>query len=523
MYKNNPIISWFTTAMLVLGSMLLLSAFDRDEHAQQHELDHELGVVEFDISCNQDAQEEFLTGLAHLHHMMYEQARPHFETVAEVDPDCAMAHWGIAMTSFYPLWMPTPDELLERGKAAVETARAIGAPTEREEAYIAAVDVFFTDPVSAIESPAADHAARLEAWKEAQRSVHESYPDDVDAAALYALAEISYAQTQFSPYEERDFSPNLRAGELIEDFFGDHPEHPGLYHYLIHTYDSPELAHKAEEAARGYDELAPETPHALHMPSHIFVRLGEWKETVEWNERSAEAAMRQADEDPHAIVHYVHALDYVMYGYLQLGNEEKARETLERVRDVDNMLENMPAGYGVAAAQARYYLELQKWEEAAQIELGYPDIIDWGELPETKALFSYARGLGAARTGDLDQAEEEHHRIDGYVSDLREAGNDYWAYMTEALGKAVEAWTLYERGETEEALALMSEAADLEDSMDKHPTSPGEVLPVRELYGELLMKEGRIEDAIEAFETSLDRTPNRRNALNKLDDVIAAQ
>ncbi|TVR36049.1 MAG: hypothetical protein EA390_01020 [Balneolaceae bacterium] len=523
MYKNNPIVIWFATVMLILGSTLLFSACDRGEHSEVHELEHDHGVVEFEISCNEEAQEEFLTGLAHLHHMMYEQARPHFETAAEVDTDCVMSHWGIAMTSFYPLWMPTPDELLERGKAALETARAIGAPTEREEAYIAAVDVFFTDPDPVIESPAADHAARLEAWKEAQRSVHESNPDDVDAAAFYALAEISYAQTQFSPDEERDFSPNLRAGELIEDFFDDHPEHPGLFHYLIHAYDSPELAHKAEEAARGYDQIAPDTPHALHMPSHIFVRLGEWEETVEWNERSAEAALRQADEDAHALMHYVHALDYMMYGNLQLGDWEKAQETFEKVRGVEMVPEDMASAYGVAAPQARYYLEQHKWEEAAGLELGYPDILPWEEMPEAKALFAYARGLGSAKTGDLDQADAERERIDEYMSQLHDDGNTYWAYMTDALGKAVEAWVLYERGNTEEALALMSDAADLEDSMDKHPISPGEIYPVRELYGELLFREDRIEDAREAFETSLERTPNRRNALNRVDDVIAAQ
>ena len=507
----------FTTAFFVFLLILFTGCPPQDERTV-----HEHGSVDFQISCSEEAQEEFEEGLAHLHHMMYEQARPHFETMAEVDPNCAMAHWGIAMTSFYPLWMPTPEELLERGKNAVETAKSIGAETEREEGYISAVEAFFTDPEPAPESAAADHAARLESWTEAQRELHENYPDDVEAGSFYALAKISYAQTQFSPDEERDLTPNREAGELLERFFEDYPQHPGLFHYLIHAYDSPQLAHKAEEAARGYDQIAPDSPHALHMPSHIFVRLGHWEETAEWNERSAEAAMRDTDEDPHAIVHYVHALDYMMYGYLQLGNEEKARETLERVRNIDLMPENMPAGYGVAAPQARYYLEQQKWEEAAQLELGYPDVIDWGELPETKALFSYARGLGAARTGDLDQAKEERDRIDGYVSDLREAGNDYWAYMTEALGKAVGAWTLYERGETEEALALMSEAADLEDSMDKHPTSPGEVLPVRELYGELLLKENRIEEAKAAFEASLERTPNRRNAQNRVEQIAGA-
>lgn len=505
--------------ILVLLFSKIMCSQETEQHLQDESSDHEHGVVEFSISCSEEAQAEFETGLAHLHHMMYEQARPHFEAAAEADSECAMAHWGIAMTSFYPLWMPTPDALLERGKAAVASAREIGAPTEREEAYIAAVEAFFTDPEPQPESRAKDHEARVEAWKKAQREIHENHPDDVDAAAFYALADVCYAQTQFSPDEERDYSRQREAGALLERFWEDHPQHPGLFHYIIHAYDSPELADKAVEAAEGYDQIAPDTPHALHMPSHIFVRLGHWEETIDWNNRSAEAALRQADHDSHAKLHYVHALDYKMYGYLQVGDEENARETLDKVMAVETLPDDMISGYGVAAAIARYHLELKKWEEAAQLEIGVPEVVTWERYPENMALFHYTRGLGAARTGDLEQAETEREYIRQAVNDLHEAGNSYWAYMSEALGKAVEAWTLYERGETDRALNLMSEAADLEESMDKHPVSPGEVLPVRELYGELLLKEGREEEAMAAFEASLERTPNRLNALNNLDEL----
>jgi tetratricopeptide (TPR) repeat protein len=487
----------------------------------QHDT-HRLGEVDFPISCSPEARDQFARGLAQLHHMMYGQARDHFEAAAATDAECAMAHWGVAMASFQPLWHPTSDEDLARGKEAVRTARELGAPTDRERAHIAAAEAFFTDPVPSEASRPADHAARVSAWKEAQRRVHEAHREDVDAAAFYALAKVAYAQARFSPTDDPDFARQREAGALLLSYLDHHPAHPGLHHYLLHAYDSAELAPGAERVARAYDDLAPETVHALHMPSHIFVRLGRWEETAELNERSAEAAMRQLEADPHAIMHYAHGLDYAMYAYLQMGEEQKARETLQRIRDIDVPSPTYAFAYGVAAPQARYYLEQQKWEEAAQLDPGMPDVIEWGNYPAAKALFHYARGLGAARTGELAQAGAERDRIEGAVIDLRDRGDNYWAYMTEALRQALDAWIAYERGDTETALSLMSEAADLEDSMDKHPISPGEVLPVRELYGELLLREGRTEEARAAFEASLKRTPNRRNAMAGIHRIATA-
>jgi tetratricopeptide (TPR) repeat protein len=487
---------------------LLTPAVALAQHAE-----HQHGTVDFAISCNDEAQERFHLGLAQLHHMMYDQAMPHFQAATEADPDCAMAHWGIAMASFQPLWHPTPDAGLERGRAALERARQIGAPTERERAHLAAVEAFFADPSPPAADRPSDHAARTRAWMDAQREAHEAHPDDEDAAAFYALATVAHAQTQFAPDAERDYTSQRAAGAVLERYLDDHPEHPGLHHYLIHAYDSPALADEARSVAARYDRLAPETAHALHMPSHIFVRLGQWEETADLNERSAEAALRQAASDPGAMGHYVHALDYVMYAYLQMGDEDRARETLERVRAVEETPAALAWAYGIAAPQARYYLERQRWEEAARLEPGQPAILQWEDYPAANALFHYARGLGAARSGDLDQAEVEAARIAAAVRSLREAGDAYWAHLTDALGMAVEAWVLYERGDVDQALALMSEAADLEDSMDKHPVTPGEVLPVRELYGELLLREGRTAEARAAFEASLQRTPNRRNAM----------
>jgi tetratricopeptide (TPR) repeat protein len=511
-----------TLLILSLGVLLFADLALGQHHHHEHD-GHQLGQIDFPISCNEEAQEQFEMGVAQLHHMMYEQARPHFQAAAEADPQCAMAHWGIAMTSFQPLWYPASDEALERGQTALEEAGRLGTPTEREAAHIAAAEAFFTDPDPPAPDRSSDHQARLRAWVDAQRAAHVAFPEDVDAAAFYALAEVAYATTLFSPDEERDYTRQRRAGAVLERLLDEHPEHPGLFHYLIHAYDSPELAHKAEEVARGYDKVAPETVHALHMPSHIFVRLGKWEENVEWNERSAEAALRVWDRDPHASAHYVHALDYMMYGYLQLGDEENARRTLERAQAVEQMYPAPFAGYNLAAPQARYYLEQRKWEEAASLEPRNPEVLPWENYPMAEALFHYARGLGAAHVGNLEQAEAERERIRQSVQTLNESGNTYWAHMTDALGKAVEAMVLYERGATNEGLALMREAADLEDSMDKSPITPGEVFPVRELYGELLLREGRFEEARQAFEESLKRTPNRHNALTGLQRATAAR
>lgn len=502
-----------------LVSTLTVLLFASPGLAQQNE--HELGEVDFPVSCNAEAQTQIETGVAQLHHMMYDRARPLFQAATKADPDCAMAWWGLAMTHFQPLWHPTSDAGLERGKAASQEARSIGAPTEREEGYIAAVHAFFSDPQTAAER-SSQHEARVDAWRQAQRASHEAFPQDVDAAAFYALAEIAYAATQFSPEEEHDYSRERAAGALLGRYLEQHPEHPGLHHYSIHAYDSAELARRAEDVAGRYDDLAPFTPHALHMPSHTFVRLGRWEETVEWNERSAAAALENPVQGRTSL-HYPHALDYMMYAHLQLGQDAKARETLERVRDIEDVQPDFAAAYGIAAAQARYHLEQRNWDEAAELEAGTPEALAWEEHPAAEALFHYARGLGAARAGDLEQAQAEADRIAARVDRLRDAGDAYWAHMTDALGKAVDAWARYERGDTEQALALMREAANLEESMDKHPVTPGEVLPVRELYGELLLREGRGEQAEAAFEASLERTPNRRNALEMLEGTMAAR
>ncbi len=472
------------------------------EHAEH-------GTVEFPVSCNQAAQDHIEEGLAHLHHMMYEQSRPHFEAASEGDEACAMAHWGIAMTHFQPLWHPTSDEDLARGKAAVEAAQDLGAPTAREEGYIAAAAAFFADPDPPEADRPSDHRARVQAWTEAQRALHEAHPDDVDAAAFYGLAQVAGAPPLV---EDETYSQQREAGALLEPYFEAHPRHPGLFHYLIHAYDNPVLAPEAEEVARGYDDLAPDVPHALHMPSHIFVRLGQWEETADWNRRSADAAARQP-VDGVTSLHYPHALDYLMYAYLQRGEEAQARETLEEVEAIEEVQPVFASAYGIAAARARFAVEREQWEEAANLEPRTPAALPWEDFPAAEAIVHFARGLGAARSGNEEQAEDEIERLEGFAQALDDEGDDYWADQTRVQVKGARAWLAHERGDGEEALALMRDAADLEDSMEKHPITPGSVRPARELYGEMLLLEDQAEEALRAYEATLERNPNRRHAV----------
>jgi tetratricopeptide (TPR) repeat protein len=458
---------------------------------------HDHGVVNFRVACNEKAQEAIETGLGILHHMMYEQAREQFEAAAAADPGCAMAHWGIAMSHFQPLWAAPTDDSLAQGKAAIAAARSIGDLPEREKAYIDAAAAFY-------EGEGVGFADRLAAWERAQRNLHQRDPEDVDAAAFYALARIATA-----PREDRQFLQQREAGTLLEGYFDKHPEHPALFHYLIHAYDNPVLAAEAKRVAHLYDQLAPDVPHALHMPSHIFVRLGEWENAIAWNERSAEAALRQPVNGATSL-HYPHALDYLMYAYLQLDDQEGVEKTLERVEAIDQVQPNLASAYGIAAARARYVLEQERWQEAADLPVREPAALAWDEFPACDALIHYARGLGAARSGDFAGAQKEIAQIQALA---QAEPDDYWTQQTKILADTVAAWVAYGQGERRRGLATMREAADLDDSLDKHPVTPGAIRPARELYGEMLLLEGRHAEALAACEKILEKAPNRRLAL----------
>jgi len=437
-----------------------------------------------------------------LHHMMYAQAEKEFRSIVASEPDCAMAHWGIAMTLFHPLWPGEPTEVeLQQGSQAIEKATSLQPPTEREQAYINAAGTYYRDWRNKSDPE------RIASWKTAQNNVYQDNGDDTDAAAFYALALLATA-----PKGDKSYAHQREAGAILEHLYSREPEHPGVVHYLIHAYDNPELAVRALEAARAYDKIAPNVPHALHMPTHIFTRLGIWTDSIDWNTRSAKAAL---DYPVNGAIshHYLHALDYLIYAYLQGAEDDKAKAVLDQMNERDNYQQTFVTGYALAALPARYTLERKQWHDAAGLEVPARDSFPWENYPEVEALIHYARGLGAAHDGDTPGAREALSALDAIHTRLVEAGQQYWGVLVDAQRKTVAAWLDFSEDRKDSAIQLMEEAARLEDSVDKNPVTPGSMLPARELLGEMLLLSGNPEKAIKAFETSLETAPNRFNSL----------
>ena len=464
--------------------------------------DHAHGTVAFETSCAEATHSSMNQGVALLHHMMYDQAAAHFTAAAEADPACAMAHWGLAMTYLHPLWAPSTQEEIEKGRAAIRKARSLTPATDREAAYVAALEAFFT-PESAT------FPERLAGWESGMKAVHEVAPEDVEAAAFYALSRLATA-----PRDDKRFARNAEVGGELQALHAAHPDHPGLFHYTIHAYDNPVLAAQAEDVARGYDKIAPNVPHALHMPSHIFVRLGMWPDVIAWNRRSAAAALDQPVAGG-VSMHYPHAIDYLVYAHLQRGEDEEAQAALDELLSVDGQIQsNLAAAYGLAAARARLPLERGDWAAAAALQSAVPAYFPWDQHPAAQAITEFAVGLGAARTGDVAVAAASAERLDALHARLEEMNDTYWAIQVDAQRKTVRAWQALAEERADDAVALMQEAADLEDSVDKHPVTPSAVRPARELLADMLATVGRPAEAIQAYDQTLAVSPGRLNALH---------
>lgn len=478
-------------------------AFSKEEHHETEGKTKQLGSVQFPISCSAEAQKRFNHAVALLHSFWYEKAGQEFNAITEMEPTCAMGYWGVAMSLYHPLWAPPSVAELQKGREAVKQAKSAGTKTGREKDYIYAIEVFYKD------SDKLDHRTRALAYEKAMERVYRRYPDDPEAAIFYALALNGTAQPT-----DKNYTNQKKAAEILNRMLGEKPDHPGVAHYIIHSYDSPALAQLALPAARSYAKIAPASPHALHMPSHIFTRLGMWRESIESNQASATAAEERVLKirPDTGSFEQLHALDYLMYAYLQIAQDQQARQMLDKVRSIEKVdTGNFAAAYAFAAIPARYALERRQWSEAAALTV-YPDTFPWERFRYAEAITHFANALGAARSGDVAGAQKGIEKLDSIHQALLDAKDGYWADQVKIQREVAAAWLAHAQGKNEEALNLMQSAADLEDSTEKHPVTPGPLFPARELLGDLLLELNQPARALTAYETSLQSAPNRFNS-----------
>jgi hypothetical protein len=461
-----------------------------------------LGTVNFATSCDPAVGDEFNRAVALLHSFWFSAAIESFDRVLAKDPGCAMAHWGIAMS-----WWGNPfggfrsPAALSAGRAAVEKARAAGAKTPRERDYIAAVAHLYDNYETV------DQRTRIVAYEKAMEALAGRHPSDSEARIFYALA-----LDQAALPTDRTYANLLKAGAILEKELPSQPDHPGIAHYIIHSYDVPPLAPRALDAARRYATIAPDAPHALHMPSHTFTRVGYWDESIETNLASA-AAARKAN----AASEELHALDYQVYAYLQLARDGAAKRVLAAIPAIGVRIEETSAGnaapapagyYALAAIPARYALERHAWREAASLEPRETPYL-W-----TDAVTYFARALGAARSGNPEAAARDVEKLASLSAALKAKNDGYWANQVDIQRRVAAAWTAFAGGRRDEGLSLVREAAAMEDATEKSAVSPGPITPAREQLGEMLLEADRPADALVEFETTTKKEPNRFRALH---------
>jgi tetratricopeptide (TPR) repeat protein len=492
--------SSFLTALFVCALAAGHAAAQEQDHSHHHAHAEKLGTVTFETSCAPAVKAPFARAVALLHSFWYDEAEKAFGEVAKADPSCAMAHWGVAMSVYHPIWAPPTPAELERGQEAVAKAKATAASTARERDYIAAIETFFRD------ADTVDHRTRAVAYEKAMEGVFARHPDDREAAIFYALALLGTA-----PPGDKTYANQKKAGAILNRVLPAQPDHPGVAHYLIHSFDYPQLADLALPAARSYSKIAESSPHALHMPSHIFVRLGLWDDAIRSNKESAAAARAHVQKTLPGAHSFdeLHAMDYLAYAYLQQGRDAKAREMVDGIRTVAK-LDNpqFAAAYALAAVPARYALERGRWAEAAALEVG-PAFFPWATFPYAEAIIHFARAVGAARSGDAARAREAVQRLEALHKAALDAKIGYWPAQIEIQRRVAAGWLARAEGRNDEATRLLKEATDLEAATDKHPVTPGAVLPARELYADLLLELGRPAEALAEYEAAVAIAPNR--------------
>jgi len=501
--------------MIVIVAVLLAllchtpTAVAQEGHQHRHDSSEKLGQVNFKISCNPQAQKQFNRAVAWLHSFEYEEAEKAFTEVTVTDQRCGMGYWGIAMSKYHSIWAPPTVAELQQGSSAIEKAKTVGARTQRERDYIAAVEVFYKDP------DRLNHRARTFAYSEAMKQLYQRHPSDHEAAVFYALTLITTGMME----NDKGYTRQKEAAQILNRVLAREPQHPGVTHYLIHSYDYPALAHLALPAARSYAKLAPASSHAQHMPSHIFTRLGLWQEDIQSNLEAEASAKAFAIRNHLSGVwdEQFHAMDYLAYAYLQGAQDKRARGVLDEMNKIQKAEpETFKVAYSFTAVPARYALERRRWDEAAKLTLppGSLGAFPWQRFRWAEAHIHFARAIGAARTGDTASARQEVEELGAIREALIVAKGDYdWAGQVDIERQVASAWLAHAEGREEEALRLMRAAAELDDATDKHPVTPGAILPAREQLGELLLESKQPLAALQEFETSLRTTPNRFNGL----------
>ena len=490
-----------------MNALLLVSALFLAEpaaHDHQHQLE-KLGKVNFQTSCSPQAHATFTRGLTLLHSFEYPQAEAAFNEAATTDPSCSIARWGVAMSLYHPLWAPPSKTELERAHAALAKAEAMPAKTERERDYVAAMAAFYRD------SEKLDHKTRALAYNAAMAALHKRYPADREASIFYALSQVAAGTQDNDP----NFSREKEAAAILNAVLKEEPDHPGVAHYLIHNFDYPPLAELAVPAAQRYATIAPDSPHAQHMPSHIFTRLGMWEESIASNLRSEAAAraLMKSEGFDGGSNEQLHAMDYLAYAYLQRGQEAEAQRVLADLNKMQKV--NLPiftVAYAATAVPVRIALENRRWKEAASLKL--PDnvagLVPLDTFQWAEAHVVFARAVGAARGGDAALARAEIGKLKAIEDALVVPPGTYdWRKQVTIERQVAEAWLASAEGKKDEAVKLMTAAADLDDATEKHPVTPGAILPAREQLGEVLLEQGRGSEALAAYEASLKRAPRR--------------
>ena len=466
--------------------------------------DKQFGSVDFEMTCNEKAKKDFNLAIELLHSFEYDESEKVFAKVIDETPECAMAYWGVAMCNFHPLWTPPTEAELQKGSKAIEIANTISKKSERESAYINAIATFYKDWNKT------DHHTRCINYEKAMEKIYTTYPDDKEASIFYALSLDASANPN-----DKTYTNQKKAGSILNALYPSEPNHPGIIHYIIHTYDYPELAELALPSARKYAEVAPSSAHALHMPSHTFTRLGLWDECIKSNLVSVASAKCYA-EQAGIKGHWdeeLHGMDYLIYAYLQKGENKLANEQLKYLETINEVHPaNFKVAYAFAAIPSRFLLENKNWDRAATLQVP-PANFSWIQFPWQESIIHFTRLLGAAHLGNIKDANIELAKLNLLHDTLEKQKDAYKSLQVAIQIKTGEAWIQFANGKTTEALNLMKLAVDMEDGTEKHPVTPGEVLPARELLGDMLLQVKQYENAMLAYEAVLQKCPNRFNSL----------